>query len=68
MSDMVTKSSWLHNLGLATKEEFRFLSYALRKAAETKATGYIVTPTDDVINVRKGKRLGVDGKKWVPCA
>lgn len=68
MGDLITKSAWLHNLDTASKREFRFLAYALREAWEQKATGYIVTPSGEVINIRKGKRLSVDGKKWIPCS
>lgn len=61
------KSAWLHDLNNVTREEFKFLTYALNKAWEKKVTGYIVTPFDEVINLKKGRRKSVDGKKWIPC-
>lgn len=55
----------LHNIG-DTPQRFTYLAQALHAAWECKATGYIITPDNEVINVRKGKRKGT-GKHWVPC-
>ncbi len=56
------RTSIVHNLDLATKAEFSRLALALRWVAEEKVTGYIVTPTREVIEVRKGKRKGMSGR------
>lgn len=57
----------LHNLDKATKERFPFLAGALIAAWRDKATGYIVTPENEVIKIRKGKRPGIKKGQWVPC-
>ena len=56
----------LHIVG-EKPQRFQFLAQALKAADEQKATGYIVTPSNEVIHIRKGKRPSVDGKRWVPC-
>lgn len=68
----VTDKAIVHNLGNPQPPaRFDTLHAALQYARAEKLTGYINIHEPgfdpEIINIRKGKRKGLDGK-WVPCA
>jgi hypothetical protein len=53
----------VHEIGTQPKP-FDTLHAALGYCSDRHFTGYLVTPTNDIINIRKGKRKDVNGK-WI---
>lgn len=55
----------LHDLNAPGAQVFDTLQAALTKASQDRATGYVITPTHDVIDLKNGKRKSADGKRFV---
>ena len=53
----------VHEVGEKPKQ-FDTLSAALGYCSDRRFTGYIVDPDHNIIDIKKGKRKGADGK-WV---
>lgn len=57
----------LHNIKNTSKHEYDSLTLALQAAWEQRATGYVVDPGGEVINLKNGKRPGMKKGSWVPA-